>query len=407
MRPKAIRSGRRGGQSNLRDPSLPLRVVHVITSLGPGGAERQVEYLCRDTRHHLSVVCLYERGLVSDAITAAGGDVKVIGMHGLAKLTAVVRLGRVLRHEAPDVVNVHLLSGQLFGVLAARLARVPVVVSTEHSLMDNSIEGRRKSRWLRFVYLGLERLSSHTVAVSTTTWYRLRDWGVLASRMTVIDDAIDFEAVGFDARARNEVRSEQNFPPDAFVVGAVGRLVPVKRFESLLTAAAPLLRRRDGHLIIIGEGPQHPRLEELAVALGIGNRVHLLGPQPDVGRFLSAFDVFASPSRDETFGMAILESLGNGLPSVFVQCPPLEHDDHRPTWMIKAEGDVPSIAEAIERLSDLPRQHPPVNLLAPYAVDRLAAAYDDLYELLLHPTAAADRPARMPDPASSRVRAGG
>ncbi len=255
MRPKAIRNGRCGG-SDLRSSTSPLRVVHVITSLGPGGAERQVEYLCRHARHHVSVVCLYERGLVSDAITTAGGDVKVVGMHGLAKLTAVVRLARMLRHEAADIVNVHLLSGQLFGVLAARLARVPIVVSTEHSLMDDSIEGRRKSTWLRLVYLGLERLSSHTVAVSATTWCRLRDWGVPASRMTVVDNAIDFAAVGFDPHARSEVRSEQNIPPDAFVVGAVGRLVPVKRFEALLAAAAPLLRQRDGHLIIIGEGPR-------------------------------------------------------------------------------------------------------------------------------------------------------
>ncbi len=205
---------------------------------------------------------------------------------GLAKLTAVVRLARVLRRTAPDVVNVHLLSGQLFGVLAARLARVPIVVSTEHSLMDNAIEGRRTSGWLRLVYLGLASLTSHTVAVSATTWRRLRQWGVPAAGMTVIDNAIDFEAVAFDPGARHAVRSEQHLPAEAIVIGAVGRLEPVKRFDVLLAAAASLLRERDGHLVIIGKGPERARLEELAEELGIADRVHLLGPQPDVGRIL-------------------------------------------------------------------------------------------------------------------------
>ncbi len=93
--------------------------------------------------------------------------------------------------------------------------------------------------------------------------------------------------------------------------------------------------------------------------------------------------------------MAILESLGNGIPSVFVQCPPLEHDDRCPSWMINAEGSEPSLREAIDRLSLLPRHVPPADLISHYGIGRMVAAYDDLYESLCCPPTTADGAAHV------------
>lgn len=301
----------------------PLRVVQVITSLPTGGAERQLELLVGRTHEHTTTIALYEGGPVADSMRAAGHQVDVLGMRGWRRVVAPVRLARQLRRLRPDVVHVHLLAAQLWGIPAARLARVPVVVSSEHSLMRDTIEGRPHTRWLRGVYRLLERLTTRTVAVSATTAERLRDWGVPASKIAVSDNGIDFGALELDPAGRAALRHELGLAPDTTVIGAVGRLDPVKRIDLVLHACAPLLR--DGAaLIVAGSGGLRPELEALAARLGVAGSVHWLGSRGDMTTVLSAMDVLVSASADETFGMAVVEALGNGLPVAFVECPALE-----------------------------------------------------------------------------------
>ncbi len=157
----------------------------------------------------------------------------------------------------------HLLAAQLWGIPAARLAGVPVVVSSEHSLMDDTIEGRPLSRRLRLVYRVLERLATRTVAVSTTTADRLVRWGVDRHRITVSDNGIDFARLRFDEDGRRRVRTELGLVDGAHVIGAVGRLDPVKRMDVVLRASAPRLAR-GAHLVVAGAGPLLPGLESLA-----------------------------------------------------------------------------------------------------------------------------------------------
>lgn len=378
---------------SVRDQAAPptLRVLHVITSLGVGGAERQLEYLVRDTRHDVSVVALYSGGAVADQIVEGGLTVAILGMEGWHKVTAVVRLARHIRRRSPDVVHVHLLSAQLFGITAARLARVPVVVSTEHSLTDGSIEGRPKSRWLRLVYRVLERGTTRTVAVSRRTAERLAEWGVAPRRVAVIENAVDFAASAFDGAARVSVRGEWGCPDQARVIGAVGRLVPDKRFETLLCAVAPILRSEDAHLVIVGEGQQARTLAALASSLGVRERVHLPGIRPDIGRALSGFDVFVSASHSETFGMAIVESVANGLPTVFEQCPPLEGIEPSLPWIVHIEPgqerDQSALRQAVytQLYPEATRWPVPGELARRYGIAGTTAAYDRLYEDLVAP----------------------
>ncbi len=301
----------------------PLRVVQVITSLPTGGAERQLEMLVGLTDEQTTTIALYDGGLVADSMRASGHRVDVLGMQGWRRLVTPLRLARRLRRLRPDVVHVHLLAGQLWGIPAARLARVPVVVSSEHSLMSTTIEGRPHTWWLRHLYRLLERMTTRTVAVSSTTAERLRDWGVPSSRIAVSDNGIDFAALEFDPAGREALRRELGLDPEITVIGAVGRLDPVKRLDLVLHACAPMLR--DGAVLVVaGSGDLRAQLEALAERLGIAPSVHWLGSRGDMAAVLSSMDVLVSASADETFGMAVVEALGNGLPVAFVECPALE-----------------------------------------------------------------------------------
>ena len=299
-------------------------VVQVITTLTTGGAERQVESIVDHSRHRQHVIALYGGGAVAESLAAAGHSVEVLDLAGPRRLLALPVLLRRLRQLRPDVVQVHLLSGQLWGLPAARLARVPFIVSTEHSLMDDSIENRPLTEPLRRLYLGLNRLASRTVAVSAATAERLVRWGVQADGITVIDNGIDFTRLAFSEDARATVRGELGIADGVELVGAVGRLEPVKRFRQLLTAVAPTLEHGRRELLIVGDGPLRESLARQAEALHVADLVHLTGPRSDVPALLAAMDVLVSASRDETFGMAVLEGIGAGLPVVHAECPALD-----------------------------------------------------------------------------------
>ncbi|QIG43363.1 glycosyltransferase [Nocardioides anomalus] len=378
-----------------RHPSRPaaagsrLDVVHVIATLTPGGAERQLEMLTARSRHRTRVIVLYESGGIAESMRAAGEPVEELQSSGWRKALLPLTLARRLRRLRPDVVHVHLLSAQVMALPAARLARVPVVVSTEHSLMEDTLEGRPHTWWLRLLYQVLERLTTHTVAVSAVTAHHLRQWGVHLDRISVVDLGIDFEAVAYDAVGRQRVRRELAIGPDTLVVGAVGRLEGQKRIDIALRACAPLLR--DGAVLVVaGAGPLLAELRSLAGELGVADQVHWLGSRPRMGEVYGAMDVLLSASADESFGMAVVEAVGSGLPVVHAACPALEELPELPQVShVRPSGDATVDAE---RLGDAlaassaafgQRRWPaPAVLLEAYgaqaAADRVDAVYDRL-----------------------------
>ncbi|GAB7191100.1 glycosyltransferase [Kineococcus sp. NUM-3379] len=376
----------------------PVRVVHLITGLTLGGAERHVEMLVERSTADSTVIALRLLGPVGERMRQRGAAVELLGMDGAARWSAVPRLVRRLRQLRPDVVHVHLLSAQLHGLPAARLAGVPVVVSSEHSLMATAIEGRPLTPVLRRVYLALERLADVTIAVSAETAERLRRLGVAASRTRVVDNGIDFSAFRFDAAARREVRSELGLGEEVRVLLTAGRLDPVKRVDVLLRAVAPSLGAHT-HLLVVGTGPLQPALADLAADLGVASYVTFLGARSDLPRVVNAADVFVNASRDETFGMAVVEAAGNGLPVVFAECPGLDRvldrgvDAAASGWYplpplprpIPADREVADLRAAVESAlaGPLARRQPAPELLAAYDLAVMAASVEGVYSEFL------------------------
>jgi glycosyltransferase involved in cell wall biosynthesis len=359
-----------------------MRVLHVITGLMAGGAEQQLRLLLRHTRHQADVVTLYNRGLVADAIEADGTRVVDLGMRSNRDVSALYRLVRLMRAGRYDVVHVHLYRACVYGRIAARMAGIPVVVTTEHSIGDHQIEGRRKTQGVRELYLATDKLSNVTIAVSEAVRRRLVDWGIPASKIRVIPNGLDVDALAFDGAARRRVRSSFDVPDGTYVVGGVGRLETGKRFDALIIALAPLLGPRC-RLLLVGDGRERQRLRQLAGAAGVADRVIFAGEQADIGALLSAMDLLVSPSDDETFGVAILEALAAGLPVLYVQCPAL---DGLPgtAGARQVSGTVDELRQAVLvqlRAGPRPRTGATTQLDR-YAIATCSRAVDTLYERL-------------------------
>jgi len=358
-----------------------MKVLHVITGLGVGGAEHQLRSILQHTRHESDVVTLYNPGPVADMIRADGGSVRDLGMTSNTQISALFRLRRLIRAGRYDVVHAHLYRSQIYGRPAAWLAATPVILSTEHSIGETHLERRPMTPGVRALYLGTEFLSDITIAVSPAVRERLLKWGVRDRRVTVIANGVDMQRVAFDEHARDRVRAEFGIGADAYLIGVLGRLDPNKQFDMVIEAAAPLLG--DGaRLLIVGKGNELGHLEQVARDHGVAGQVIFAGERHDVADMLSAMDLFVASSKQETFGLSVLEGLANGLPVLYTACPAL--DGLTVTRASQVPQSAAGIRDAIAAelaAGQRPRIAEPA-VEKEYGIEAVTARIDDLYEHL-------------------------
>jgi glycosyltransferase involved in cell wall biosynthesis len=314
-------------------------------------------------------------------IRADGGSVRDLGMTSNTQLSALFRLRRLIWAGRYDVVHAHLYRSQIYGRPAAWLAATPVILSTEHSIGETHLERRPMTPGVRALYLGTEFLSDITIAVSPAVRERLLKWGVRDRRVTVIANGVDMQRVAFDEHARDRVRDEFGIGADVYLIGVLGRLDPNKQFDMVIEAAAPLLG--DGvKLLIVGKGAERAHLEQVARDRGVTGQVIFAGERHDVADMLSAMDLFVASSKQETFGLSVLEGLANGLPVLYTACPALDGlTVTRASQVPQAAAGIRDAMAAELTAGQRPRIAEPA-VEKEYSIEAVTARIDDLYEHL-------------------------
>lgn len=294
-----------------------LRVGQVTLSMGQGGIESLIVSLVRQaagsrTRYHL--YCLDEGGELLEDAALAGVPVSVFQRRPGMDWSLVWRLSRAFKRDRLQVVHTHNQAAHFYGCLAARLARVPVVVTTEHS--RHYIDGH----WRRRVEKRLLCAWSDRVVPVSDELERLcveRDQ-IVPAKLCVIGNGVDTAL--FDRVTPGEVaefRQRQKISPGDPVLGIVARLHPIKNHPLLLHAFGELLRDFPAaRLLVVGDGEQRGALESLTAALGMQQRVSFLGSRRDVPVILKACDLKVLCSLSEGLPLSLLEAMAAQLPVV-------------------------------------------------------------------------------------------
>lgn len=305
--------------------STPRRRVRVVTLVdfltAQSGAERLALNVATrlDQERFESTLCVSRwpppgppHEAASEALVQLSqSGVRLVGLGRRGKLDIWVwwRLVRLLRREQIDVLHAHKFGSNVWGTLAGRLARVPVVLAHEHTW---SYEGQPARRFLdrELIARGANRL----IAVSREDQRRMIEIERIDPARTL------FLANGIlpaPPPSGRDVRAELAIAPGAALIGLVGVLRPQKALHVLLQAMVPLVRERpDIQALIVGEGPERPAGERLAIELGVQSAVRFLGHRPDVPDLLRALDIAVCCSDYEGSPLAVLEYMEAGLPVV-------------------------------------------------------------------------------------------
>lgn len=327
----------------------PLRLALLITDLQIGGVPlhlfRLATSLPRD-RFRVRVISLADEGPVGGMLREAGIPVTVCGARSVADLATLWRFWRTLRVDRPDILHALLFHANIAARIIGPLAGVPV----RRILCE--IQTAEVERTWHLTVDGLTcRLCAREIGNSPSVTEHLhRKAHIPRSRLTCEWGAVD---VARFANAQPVAREVLGLAPDQRVIIWTGRLDPVKGFEEMLAAFARVRQSRPARLLLVGEGPYRPVIEQLIRQHRLSDDVLLLGQRADVPQLLKAADCFLFCSRTEGLPNALLEAMAAGLPIVATNVPGCRDlIAHGRTGLLARKGQVDQIAANLITLFD-------------------------------------------------------
>lgn len=331
------------------------RICQLTPCLWSGGTEERIARVMAAMDRREFELTWMGFGPVREALVEkAGPDVRVVPIErnpaGGVEPSLIPRLASTLALHRPDVMHVHNWSTSLYGIAAARLAGVPVVLYGLGGQDSTDEPSARRQAMMRALAPHVDRF---TAVCNYLGEQIATHWDAPDGRIEVLQTGIDLDTID-GAPTKAEVRARLGIPEDAVVVGAISVFRPVKRIPDLIDAVGRLLERHPQvYLLLVGNplGVSPEDLRAQAERNGLAGRFNLMGRVERPEWTLPAFDVFVNCSLFEGSSNAIIEAMAARIPIVATAVggtPELVEDEVH--GLLVPPMAVPELAAALDRM---------------------------------------------------------
>lgn len=289
-----------------------MNVFHLISGAETGGSKKHILTLLASFKREEVLLGVFEWGAFAEEAQALGIRVRHFRQSSRYDFSVKTAILQTLEEEQCELLHSHGPRANLLVATMKRKLNVPWVV-TVHSnpLLDFMNEGVKGWVFTKLHVWALRRADG-SFAVTPRFRDNLVDLGVAPSKIAVVYNGIDFDA---PVPGPPLTRDDLGIADEAFTAVMVARMHPVKDHMTLLKAFDQV--RQDGdRLLLVGDGPYRERVEERAVALGLGDSVSFLGQRGDAERIMALSDVVLLTSLSESFPLVLLEAAKVGRPVI-------------------------------------------------------------------------------------------
>jgi glycosyltransferase involved in cell wall biosynthesis len=317
-----------------------------------GGAEVLAARIGRQLAKDFRIVfaCLDDLGTLGGELRDQGFPVHVLGRRPGLDWRCSWRLAKLLRQEQVDVIHAHQYTPFFYSLIARLLCRRPSILFMEHGRTFPDYPRRKRMIANRLLIERRDRVVAVGEAVRQAL---IHNEGIPPTKVEVVYNGIDLSAYANGCAHRQAVRREIGVGDQDLVLFQVARLDPLKDHATAIRTMEHVVRRRgDARLILVGEGPEMEKTQQLVSQLNLSANVRFLGLRKDVGRLLGAADQFLLTSVSEGIPLAVIEGMAAGLPVVATRVGGMgEVVEDGQTGLLAPSGDAAALATSVLRIA--------------------------------------------------------
>lgn len=289
-----------------------MNILYLIATLEVGGAEKQLASLVKRidrTRYNPTVCCLTKEGPFEKELEEAGIRYFVLGKQFKFDFTVIFKLISLIRQEKSDILHTWMFTSNSFGRVAGIIARVPIIISSERCI------DIWKNRFHFFLDSLLSYFTARIVCVSegVKKFYREHTFIPPGKLITIYNGV---ETVG-ETNISAEKKKEEFGLRQNIVITTISRLAPQKGIKHLLYAVPKVIENMpEARFLIVGEGNEKGRLENISRDINIDKYVIMPGLRADIKEILSFTNIFVLPSLFEGLPNVIMEAMAARKPVI-------------------------------------------------------------------------------------------
>ncbi len=289
------------------------KILHLTYDMRIGGTEQVIKNLIEGmdlSQFDVSILCIEEPiGPFGEMLIEQGIKIDSFARQDGFDTNLIKQIRQYIKQHKIDVLHCHQYTPWVYGVLAAAFTKTKVIFTEHGRFYPDSSSWKRK-----LINPILVALTDHITVISKATKQALADFEYIPLKnVDVVYNGI--AELEVDNAIASDLRSKYKIPDDAIVLGTIARLDPIKNQTMMLRAFQQVLAKKSNcYLLIVGDGDERTKLENLVDELTIRNNVIFTGYIAKPANHMKLMDIFLLPSLSEGTSMTLLEAMSIGKP---------------------------------------------------------------------------------------------